>query len=197
MKNQWMAYVIVAVISALAGVAVAGAPNNVGTDSTIVVPETTTTTTLVRASTAAPDTADQADTESTDDEPASTTTTTTIATATTTTTVPAATTTVAEAAVQPAALIVVSVNGAGTAGLATRVRDELRDFGYDSARATDGTTLVDTTIVYYFPGLELEAVRVAEDLGLEFADVAPIEGAPEYGELDGDQVVVYLGRDRS
>lgn len=195
MKNQWMAYVIVAVISALAGIAIAGAPNNVGTDATIIVPETTTTTTLVRASTVASDSADRADIESADDEP--TATTTTIATAPTTTTVPVTTTTVADPAVQPAELVVVSANGAGTAGLATRVRDELRDFGYDSARATDGTTLVDKTIVYYFPGLELEAVRVAEDLGLEFADVAPIEGAPEYGELDGDQVVVYLGRDRS
>ena len=38
MKNQWMAYVIVAAIAALAGVAIAGLPNNVGTAATIVVP---------------------------------------------------------------------------------------------------------------------------------------------------------------
>jgi cation transporter-like permease len=44
MKNSWLAYVIAAVISALAGVAIAGVPNSVGIEPTIVVPTSTTTT---------------------------------------------------------------------------------------------------------------------------------------------------------
>jgi hypothetical protein len=41
MKNQCWAYVIVAAISAPAGVAIAGPPKNVGTEPTIVVPNMT------------------------------------------------------------------------------------------------------------------------------------------------------------
>jgi hypothetical protein len=189
MKNQWMAYVIVAVISALAGVAIAGPPNNVGTEATIVVPATTVpTTTVVTATTEAPATTVEAPAE-----------TTPVATdpVETTTTVPETTTTTTEPEIDRASVIVVAVNGAGTQGLATRVRDELIDAGFEQARATDGTTLVDDTVVYFLPGFAPEAVDVAFELDLLFTDVKPIEEAPQFGQLEGDQVVVYIGRDLS
>ncbi len=198
MKNQWMAYVIVAVISALAGVAIAGPPNNVGTDATIIVPESiASTTTVAPVATAAPSTTVAAEPDAELDaepdvaeEPDENATTTTEPAATTTTTE-------VDTLVAPADLIVVSVNGAGTAGLATRVRNELRDAGYTATRATDGTTFVDDTVVYFFPLFEREAALVAEQLGLDPADVQAIEFAPQFGQIDGDQVAVYIGRDRS
>ena len=189
MKNQWMAYAIVAVISALAGVAIAGLPNNVGSEPTIVLPATTvSTTTVVAAATEAP--------AAEVDEPAETTPVATDP-AETTTTAPETTTTTTEPEVDRASVVVVSVNGAGTAGLATRVRNELVDAGFVQARATDGTTLVDDTVVYFVPFFEREAAEVAAVLGLELTDVKPIEESPQFGQLEGDQVAVYIGRDRS
>ena len=41
MKHQWLAYVIVGLLSIGAGVAIAGLPNNVPVDATII-PSTTT-----------------------------------------------------------------------------------------------------------------------------------------------------------
>jgi hypothetical protein len=188
MKNQWMAYVVVVAISALAGLAIAGPPNNVAAEPTIVVSATTVPTTTVAPATT--------ETTPTTTVPAETTTTTTTAAAETTTTAPESTTTT-EPAVNRANVIVVAVNGAGTQGLATRVSDELIAAGFVQTRATDGATLVDDTVVYFFPSFEREAAEVAAEIGLELADVRPIEEAPAYGVLDGDQVVVYLGRDRS
>jgi hypothetical protein len=186
MKNQWMAYVIVAVISALAGVAIAGPPNNVGTEATIVVPATTVpTTTVVTTTTDAPAVEDPVETTPVATDPVETTTT-----------VPETTTTT-EPEVDRASVIVVSINGAGTQGLATRVQNELIEAGFVQARATDGTTLVDDTVVYFLPGFAREAVEVAFELDLEFTDVKPIEDAPSFGQLEGDQVAVYLGRDLS
>ena len=178
MKNQWLAYVIVVVISALAGVAIAGPPNNVAADPTIIVPDSTIPVTTV-PTTAPP-----------------TTVAATATTTTTTTEAPATTTTVVDPEVDPVVLVVVSVNGAGNAGLATQVRNELIDAGYTATRATDGTTLVDDTIVYFYPSFEREAAGVAETLGLEAANIEPIDEAPEYDNLEGDQVMVYLGRDQ-
>ena len=181
MKHQWLAYVIVVVTSALAGVAIAGPPNNVAADPTIIVPDSTIPVTTVP--TTAPPTTVAA--------PATTTTTTT-----TTTEAPATTTPAVDPEIDPAVLGVASVNGAGRAGLATRVRDELIDAGYTATRATDGTTLVDDTIVYFYPSFEREAAGVAETLGLAAANIGPINEAPEYDDLEGDQVMVYLGRDQ-
>lgn len=186
MKNQWLAYVIVAVISALAGVAIAGPPNNVGTEPTIIVPDSTVPATTV-ATTVAPTTTIEAPTPSTEPE----VTTTTIEAPETTTTL------AIEPEVDPAELGVVTANGAGSQGLATRVRDELRDAGYTETRATDGTTIVDETVVYFYPLLIREAAGVAEALDLDPTEILPIEEAPDYPELEGDQVVVYLGRDQT
>lgn len=179
MKNQWLAFVIVAVISALAGVAIAGPPNNVAAAPTIIVPDSTIPVTTVPTTTA----------------PA--TTVAAPATTPTTTTEAPATTTVVDPEIDPAVLGVASVNGAGRAGLATRVRDELIDAGYTATRATDGTTLVDDTIVYFYPSFEREAAGVAETLDLDAANIEPIDEAPEYSDLEGDQVMVYLGRDQT
>ncbi len=185
MKNPWLVYVTVAVISALAGIAIAGLPNTVGTDATIIVPEVTTSTTTTSTSEPDPEPA-----PTTIEAERAQTTTTTEAAETTTTTEP-------ESEIDRAIIEVVAVNGASIGGLATRIRDELRDLGFERASSADGTEIVDETVVYFAPGFEAEAVEVAEALNLELRDVKPIEDAPSFDLDDDDQVAVYLGRDNS
>ncbi len=186
MKNSWLVYVAVAAIAALAGIAIAGPPNTVSTDATIIVPETTTTT--APESEPAPTT--------TDATPDSTTTTSTTTTTTTTEVDDTTTTTEAPEEIDRAEVAVVVVNGASIGGLASRVRDELRDAGFEQARPIDGTTIVEATVVYFAEGFAAEAVDVAEALGLAIGDVKPIDDAPEFN-LGNSQVAVYLGRDRA
>jgi hypothetical protein len=185
MRNQWSLYLIVAAISALAGVAIAGPPNSVGSDATIAVPATTVASTSTIAV-------------------ADVTTTTAVVTTTpatnpaeTSTTVQATATTTTEPPVVRADVVIVAINGAGVSGLAGRTRDELISLGYGKARAADGTTIVEETKVYYFDGFEREAANVALDLELDPSQVQPVFGSPDFDYLQGDQVSVYLGLDRS
>ena len=61
MKHQWLAYVIVAFLSIGAGVAIAGLPNNVPVDATIIPPTTTEAPTPTAPETTEPDTTDPSD----------------------------------------------------------------------------------------------------------------------------------------
>ena len=56
MKHQWLAYVIVGLLSIGAGVAIAGLPNNVPVDATIVPPTTTEAPAPTVPTTTTPDT---------------------------------------------------------------------------------------------------------------------------------------------
>lgn len=185
MKNQWLAYLVVAGISVLAGVAIAGRPTSGGKAATITLPTTvvtTTTTASPPATDAVPADTEPATTDAPPDTeaPASTTSTTTLPPS------------------PPAAdVVVVAVNGAGTSGLAGRTRDELVFFGFTQTRVTDATQLVDETFVYYVEGFEAAASDVAGILGLGVDRIRPIAEVPDYGAEPGDQVVVYAGRDRT
>lgn len=175
-------YVVVALISVVAGVAIAGSPNTVAVPATITtVPASATTTTTTPPATTVVTTTTEADVATTEPEVASTE--------------PAPTTTVP--APDPADIVVAAVNGAGTQGLASDVRDRLVFFGYTQARATDGTTLVDETVVYFFDGFEAEAAEIARFFELDPESIRPVAEAPEFGTVDGDQVAVYIGRDLS
>jgi hypothetical protein len=180
MRFQWSPYLIVAAISALAGVAIAGPPNSVGSDATIAV----LATTVPPASTIA-----VADVTAT--------TEVVIATAevvTATTEVVIAT---AEAPVVRADVVIVAINGARASGLAGRTRDDLVALGYGNARSADGSTIVEETKVYYFDGFERAATNVALALELDTSRIQPVFESPDFGYLEGDQVSVYLGRDRT
>lgn len=185
MKNQWLAYVVVAVISVLAGVAIAGTPNSTPNSPTIVVTATTVTevTTTVPA---VEETLPPSTVPDTTEPPVDVETTTTSAPETTTTVPP----------VDRAAVVVVAVNGAGTVGIAGRTRDELVDLGYVAARATDGA-VVETSAVYFYEGFEREAEEVSLDLGLDPSRIRPVDEAPEFGALPGDEVIAYIGSDRA
>ena len=189
MRKQWSLYLIAAATSALAGVAIAGPPNSVGSAATIVVPATTvsptstiavaditTTTEVVTTVPVANPAANSAETSTTDQ---------------------AAATAPAEPPLVRADVVIVAINGAGVSGLAGRTRDELILLGYGKARAEDSTTIVEETKVYYFDGFEREAADVALVLELDPSRVQPVAGSPDFGYLQGDQVSVYLGSDRT
>ncbi len=192
MKHQWVAYVIVAILSIGAGVAIAGLPDSVPQSETIIPPTTTeaplptvpTTTTPAVTTTEAP-----ADTEPDNTEPDDTTTTTEDDADDTTTTIEA---------LEPRADVVVAVaNGSGRAGVAVATADELVGLGYAEVAALTGNEVVDQTIVYFVEGNVGLAERLAADLGLAPGAVALIDGAPAVPELGIVQLLVYVGTDQA
>jgi hypothetical protein len=191
MRNTWIAYVATAVVAVGAGVAIAGLPSSVENDLVIAdVPATSSTV----AATVPPTDATSA------------TTTTTVASTTTTTVVepPEPTTPVTtepepeepDVLVERGELVLGVANGANVAGLAGDTAAQLVASGYVSVSAVN-TALVDTSTVYFAPGLEGEAARLAADLGIDPAAIAPIEAARPIVPETLVQLLVVLGRDRA
>ena len=198
MKHQWMAYVIVALLSIGAGVAIAGLPNNVPVNATIVPPTTTerptpnAPTTEVPETLTAPTTTDgQETTKPGTTEPE--------------TTEPGTTDSVALGISERDELTVVVANGAGIApacsfgspiccGIAT---NDSRNPTSSFPRTNRATSSRNTTI-YYTDGLEAVALRMANDLQLLPEFVAPLTAAPEMLSLPADlQLLAYIGVDRA
>lgn len=187
MKHQWLAYVVVAFLSVGAGVAIAGVPNDVPVDTTIIAPETTepvdqtpeSTTTTVPATTVVPGTTEVTET-----------------TVAPTTTTPEETTTTTVAPLERSEVAVAVANGAGAQGAAGRAADQLETLGYVDVRIFDGSDVVDLTVVYYIEGFEDEAARMAEDFDLLPEFVAPIEDAPNVVNLEDEELLLYVGIDR-
>ena len=196
MKHQWMAYVIVALLSIGAGVAIAGLPNNVPVNATIVPPTTTerptptAPTTEVPAPTAAPTTTDgQQTTKPGTTEPETTEPKTTE---------PGTTDSVALGISERSELTVVVANGAGIAGTAARNVVRLTELGYTDVTSRDGVETSEFTTIYYADGFEAVALRMANDLQLLPEFVAPLTDAPEVLGLPVDlQLLAYIGVDRA
>lgn len=196
MKHQWLAYLIVALLSIGAGVAIAGLPDNATVDATIVTPTTTvpapptsdfTATTEPVATT--PSTTESADTTpETTDPPAVASTTTAAAT----------TTTVAPDLPPRSDFFTIVANGANVAGAAARNIEVLQPLGYTDIAPRNGTGVAELTIIYHTEGLEDAAVRLADDLDLLPEFVAPLADAPEVIDLPTDvQLLAYIGLDRA
>ena len=191
MKHQWMAYVIVALLSIGAGVAIAGLPNNVPVNATIVPPTTTerptpnAPTTEVPETTTAPTTTDgQETTKPGTTEPE--------------TTEPETTDSVALGISERSELTVVVANGAGIAGTAARNVVRLTELGYTDVTSRDGVETFEFTTIYYADGFEAVALRMANDLQLLPEFVAPLTDAPEVLGLPVDlQLLAYIGVDRA
>lgn len=210
MKSQWWIYVIVGVLAALAGFAIAGPPDSGSTTATIVVSvttaevstTTTSTTTLPAPTTTAPPasttteapTTDPPATEPAPTEPPATEPPPTEPPVTEPATTVAPTTTVPLVAREE--MLVVVANGAEIGGIAGRVSGELRDLGYGEVLATDGRELVDDTRIYFQEGREREAERLADDLARPDVVIAPLAEAPDVvGSIADVDILVYLGRD--
>jgi hypothetical protein len=206
MKHQWVAYVIVAILSIGAGVAIAGLPDSVPQSETIIPPTTTTeapaptiatTTTSVTTTTEAPVDTEPADTDPDDTEPDDTEPDDTEPDdATTTTDEPDETTTTIEAIEPRSAVAVAVANGSGRNGVAGATADELIGLGYTEVAALTGNDVVDRTIVFFADGNDGVAERMAADLGLAPDAIALITGAPVVQDLGIVQLLVYIGTDR-
>jgi hypothetical protein len=184
MKHPWIAYVIVALLSIGAGVAIAGLPTDVPNDPTIIPPTTTTTTIAVTTTTeAAPETTERA-------------TTTTAEATTTTTSEPPTPTTTTEPAPDPATVAAAVANGSGQDGLAGDAVAFLEGLGWTDIRAITGFDVVDVTVVYYAPGFEPSARQMSVEVGTDPEAIRPLDEAPEVDDLGNAQVMVYLGTDR-
>lgn len=212
MKTQVWVYVVVAVLSLGAGVAIAGLPTFEDREPTIQPPTETTTTTTTTTSTVAPSTTeapavesddvtseslistgddesdDEADENDAPEEPA----VTEAATETSTTT----TTTVPTPLAQRDELDVVVVNAAERAGVASLGSDLLEEVGYVDVGAFDGSEIFDVTVVFAAGGVQGEAERLAQEVGIQPDLIFPIDTAPTVSRLrDGVQLMVYVGRD--
>jgi len=192
MKHQWLAYLIVALLSIGAGVAIAGLPNNTPVDATIVAPTTTI---------AAAPTSEVATTIVETTLPATTVPETTVPE----TTAPDATSTTSTSTTLPAddlpprsELFTIVANGANVSGAAGRNLEQLELIGYTNIAPRNGTATVDFTTVYFADGLEDAALRLAEDLELLPEFVAPLIDAPQVFDLPDDvQLLAYIGLDRA
>ena len=189
MKHQWLAYVIVGLLAIGAGVAIAGLPNNVPVDATIIPPTTTeapepTVPTTTVAPTTLPETTVPETTEPETTEPE--------------TTVPETTDSVPAGLPERSDLNVAAANGANVAGAALRVATRLEEIGYVDVLPLNGSDIVEFTVVYYADGFEEAALRLAEDLDLLPDFVGSIDDSPTVADLPADvELLVYIGRDRA
>jgi hypothetical protein len=194
MKHQWLAYIIVGLLSIGAGVAIAGLPNNVAVDATIVppttteapeptLPETTVPATTVPETTV-PETTEPETTEPERTDPP--------------TSEPDTTDAVPGELPDRSEIIVVAANGANVEGAASAAAARLEEIGYVDVLPLNGTDIVEFTVVYFATGFDEAALRLAEDLDLLPDFVAPIENAPNVADLPADtELLAYIGRDRA
>jgi hypothetical protein len=193
MKHQWLAYLVVALLSVGAGVAIAGFPSGAAVDATIVVPDTT----AGASTTSEPATATEPETT----EPESTPTVTSMPVSpasTTTSTVSTSTSVQEDDLPERSELFTIVANGANISGAAGRTVERLQALGYTDIAPRNGTVVFDLTTVYFAEGFEDAASRLADDLELLPDFVAPLSEAPEVLDLpDGVELLVYLGLDRA
>ncbi len=205
MKQQWLAYVVVGVLSIGAGVAIAGLPDDVPVAATIatseptVAPETTATDTTVPSTTVAetvPATT-QPDTTVSTTEPDTTVSTTEPDTGPDTTG-PDTTDLVPIGLPARSELNVAAVNGANVAGAASRAAARLQEVGYVDVLPLNGADIFEFTVIFFTEGLDEAALRLAEDLDLLPDFVAPLDTLPAVADLPADiELVAYIGRDRA
>lgn len=188
MKHQWMAYAIVALLAIGAGVAIAGLPDNVPVDDTIVAPTTTVAPEPTAPATDVPDTTDVPETT---DAPETTR-------VPETTDAPETTDSVVPGIPERAELVVLVANGSGLSGAAALNATRLEEIGYVDVLMRNGTTTVEFTTIYYADGFEEAADRLAEDLDLLPEFVAPFAEAPAVIDLPaGVELLAYIGIDRA
>ena len=202
MKYPWLAYVIVGLLAAGAGVAIAGLPDNSPVAATITAPTTEVVDdTLPDATTPETTTPDTTTPDTTTPETAAPTTqpeSTTPGTTTPETTEPVTTDSVPADLPDRSELNVVAANGANIAGTALRMATLLEGLGYVDVAPVNGSEIVEFTAVYYVDGFEDSALRLADDLDIPDVLVGPIENAPAVASLpETVELLVYVGIDRA
>ena len=182
MKRSWVVLLAVALLSALAGVAIAGRPYSVDTTvidaPTVVAAETTTlspeTSTTVRPETST--TVRPAAAPSTSSSPNTTS---------------SPTTTTIEASLNRSAIRVVVANATNRPGVAGSTALVLVAAGFTDSKPIDALENSVVTVVYVRPGFEAAAADLASTLGLAAATVQPLETtAITTGDSNADLIVV-------
>ena len=215
MRAKWPVYVAVGAISVLAGTLIAGLPGGDTSISDVALVETTvpqagTTLASVVSEPPVPTTAAPAP-----DTTAEVSPTTTLAPATTASATTAAPTTVAPTTVAPTTtaapttttaggtagldervdVSIVLANGDGRFNLVGRNRDRLLKLGYFIIDQQDVSDRPPATIIYYRPGFEDEAERLAGDLQTPNAEITELPDTPVTVNDTAGELVVVLGPD--
>lgn len=206
MRLPLTALLLTAALSIAAGVAIAGLPSDPPAGDLVIVPPTSTTTTSVPATTAPPTatsttaTPTTATTTTVADAGTETSTTgpsTTTAAPTTTTTQPASEEEPGEPElVARAALDIGAANANGLGGVATATAETLRGLGYETVQPVDAVDPSPVSVVFYEPGLALEAARLAADLGWGEEATAPMADMPPLDTERRFELVALIGTDR-
>ena len=205
MRRAWLPLVLVVVVGALVGLAIAGRP--APSDSFSVDPAAVAalTSTTVEAST----TSDAATTTTTESLPSTTadvspsstaapsTSSSTSSTSSTSTSLDQATTTTTPA-IDRRTLRVVIANADGRTGLAQANADRLSALGYETIDLGDSPQNLASSVIYYRTGFLDEAAVVAADLAIP--DIAILEYPSDLAEPltnsdDAGDVIVLLGAD--
>jgi hypothetical protein len=148
--------------------------------ATTTTPPATSTSTISTSTTAAPTTT----TRSVPTPPSTAAPTTT-----------AASTTAVPALLDRADVRLIVANGDGRFNLVGRNVNRLLPLGYVTVDQTDVRDKVDRTILYFRPGFEEEAERLAVDLGIPNALIEPLPSTPVTANDDLGDVIAILGPD--
>jgi hypothetical protein len=106
----------------------------------------------------------------------------------------ATTTTTTTPTSPPASVSVLVANGSGAAGVAGQRQTTLNGAGYTDVETSNAPNPVPQTSVYFGPGLQADAVAVADALNLPPAVVSALPSPPPF-DTQGADVVVVIGTD--
>jgi hypothetical protein len=134
--------------------------------------------------------ADQSQTASHPSTAASSTTTTAHAASTTTGGSHPTTTTIPRSQVK-----VQVANGSTTAGVATRITQQLQALGWDTLPPVNASSQVSASVVYYAANRKPQALEIASELKLAATAVQPLTTSVPVAGAAGDDVVVVVGPD--
>jgi hypothetical protein len=124
---------------------------------------------------------------------ASTSTTTTTAHAGSTTTSSGSHTT---ATTIPRSQVKVQVaNGSTTAGVATRITQQLQTLGWNTLPPVNASSQVTASVVYYAANRRAQALEIASELNLAATAAQPLTTSVPVAGAAGDDVVVVVGPD--
>jgi len=189
MKQSLIAFALTGLLAIGAGVAIAGLPSDPPGGDLVITDIPTTTTTVPEAQPPVTTNPPPADETTTTAAPAPDTTA--LLTSTTSTT----TTTLVDF-IDRGDLDVVAANASDKSGVASTTADALGALGYTSVLPVDATEPQQVSTVYYRPGLEGEAARLATDLGWADTDIAPESEMPDLATERVFQLVAMIGLDR-
>ena len=114
----------------------------------------------------------------------------------TTTTVAAPTTTTTTLPLRdPKTVKVLAANGSNTDGIGNKVRLKLQAASYDALAPVTATAKTPTTIVYFNPGFQGEAIALAGLLGVPPASAQAMPAKPPVPQLGTANIVVFAGDD--